>query len=584
MNKINCLFLPILLFTQGYLWPTTASKVLTSSYCESRSNRFHTGVDISTWNKEGYKCQAIEDGYVFRVWVQPYGYGKALYLKLKDGRIAVYAHLSKFNSKVEAFLKSKQKKELRYNQNLFFKPNEFPFKKGDVVAYTGSTGIGVPHLHFEIREHAEKTLHPLQFYPKYTDKIKPRIKQVWLKSLSKKNTFMYKAVNLNKVVTVDDSVGFLIDSYDPTAIARIGTGIYKTTLSIDSVNVFESTFDSMKFSENKYFNLDRELFFKKYKNKYIQRLYKDPKTKLNWAYKEINNGIISIEDTLIHNFVISVEDFSGNKKIVKGKLKKSKTEKPFTELRNNIFSNQHFVFNGKIAFTDSTSISINDSTNLVEMYAKNSFQKSKISLWKTNTQNIYTGDVFTYKSERNGLFYNSEVMEWKMKKHKFPKANYQSDIYHFVPLNLELNRPLKLRTNNELEKNVGVFVWNLRKSKWDYEKTRIDGDKRGIFTERSANIYTLIKDTVPPIVRFTKWDSLSSTYDIWIEDKRSGIRDEKNYELWSGDREIIAEYDYEDHILKIDKVDIKRNGILKLVVRDNLKNETHRQIFIKNYP
>ena len=36
-------------------------------------------------------------------------------------------------------------------------------KKGDIIGYSGSTGIGTPHLHFEIRNANEQPLNPLAF-------------------------------------------------------------------------------------------------------------------------------------------------------------------------------------------------------------------------------------------------------------------------------------------------------------------------------------------------------------------------------------------------------------------------------------
>ncbi len=84
-----------------YLWPTDASKYLTSAFGEYRARRFHTGIDVKTWGKTGYKIFAVRPGYILRVSVSPAGYGKSVYLKLDTGETAVYAHLSKFNAKLQ---------------------------------------------------------------------------------------------------------------------------------------------------------------------------------------------------------------------------------------------------------------------------------------------------------------------------------------------------------------------------------------------------------------------------------------------------------------------------------------------------
>ncbi|UCE08247.1 MAG: M23 family peptidase, partial [bacterium] len=81
-------------FAQDYLWPTDASQYLTSSFAEYRPGHFHAGIDIKTWGRIGHKVFAIRDGYIMRIGVSPFGYGKVLYQKLDTGVIAVYAHLS----------------------------------------------------------------------------------------------------------------------------------------------------------------------------------------------------------------------------------------------------------------------------------------------------------------------------------------------------------------------------------------------------------------------------------------------------------------------------------------------------------
>ena len=74
-----CLF-PLTVLSQEYLWPTNASEFMSSSFCEFRDGHYHAAIDIKTWNTEGYPCYAIEDGYIKRIRVSPFGYGKVLYL------------------------------------------------------------------------------------------------------------------------------------------------------------------------------------------------------------------------------------------------------------------------------------------------------------------------------------------------------------------------------------------------------------------------------------------------------------------------------------------------------------------------
>lgn len=152
------------LSAQNYLWPTDASKLMTSSFCEFRPRHYHAAIDIKTWQQTGYKIFAIEDGYVYRIRVASTGYGKAIYLKLKDGNFAVYAHLDGFNSALDQYTDQLRLSMKNNILDVYPEPQQFSVKKGDHIGYTGATGIGVPHLHFEIRDEQQRPLNPLQFY------------------------------------------------------------------------------------------------------------------------------------------------------------------------------------------------------------------------------------------------------------------------------------------------------------------------------------------------------------------------------------------------------------------------------------
>ena len=108
------LFLIIqIVHAQNYLWPTDASTYMSSSFCEYREGHYHSAIDVKTWVREGYKCFAVEDGIIERIRVSPFGYGKVLYLRLKDGNMAIYAHLQRFNNKIDKMVREQQLKDIR---------------------------------------------------------------------------------------------------------------------------------------------------------------------------------------------------------------------------------------------------------------------------------------------------------------------------------------------------------------------------------------------------------------------------------------------------------------------------------------
>ena len=142
---------------EQYLWPTNASTTVTALFGEERPHRYHAGIDIRTWGKNGFKLYATSDGHIQRIRTGSKGYGKALYIKLNDGNTAVYAHLDKFTPSIDATARSLQQHYGSYTIDHSFSENEFPVRRGDLIGYTGDTGgISGPHLHFEIRDKFER--------------------------------------------------------------------------------------------------------------------------------------------------------------------------------------------------------------------------------------------------------------------------------------------------------------------------------------------------------------------------------------------------------------------------------------------
>ncbi len=348
---------------QFYLWPTNASKFLTSVFCEYRGRRFHAGIDVKTWGKIGYNVYAIRPGYVSRISVSPYGYGRALYIKLDTGETAVFAHLSRFSDPIQDYVESEQKRLGRYRINRYLKKGQLPVAHGEIVAYTGQTGIGAPHLHFEIRDSANKPINPLSKGYNLPDRVSPIITKLSFSPLdvSSEVNGDYKPVILypqwsnsgeyviNEVVTIWGNVGLAISSYDKDANSSNLFGPYSFKLLVDDVVRFQYQYDQMSFQENTMVELERDYrlsrrqfgrFHKLYKGKHnVKSNYTPNKT---WAgvlksasldaIPEIRSKY-SFEKALdkndfqagalfpgMHEFKIEVSDYFGNISIIRGKF------------------------------------------------------------------------------------------------------------------------------------------------------------------------------------------------------------------------------------------------------------------------
>jgi hypothetical protein len=128
--------------------PLGRTAYLTSSFCESRGVRYHAGIDLSTNMEEGWPVIAPSDGLVEFAARGAFGYGRHIKFKAKDEHIWLFAHLSEFSPKIDSLIRKEMLKKERPNVHLSLK---IRFKKGDTLAYSGSTGIGNPHLHVERR-------------------------------------------------------------------------------------------------------------------------------------------------------------------------------------------------------------------------------------------------------------------------------------------------------------------------------------------------------------------------------------------------------------------------------------------------
>ena len=186
MKKISLILFLCSTLSQEYSWPTGKGKHLSSNFGEFRTTGYHLGIDVKTKGAEGLPIYAISDGHIERVVTNYSGFGRALYLKLDDGKTAVYAHLSKFEPDLEERLKEEQKKVDSYVTNFYLNPKEFRFSKNDIIAYSGNTGFSYgPHLHFELRDENGMIINPLTNGLDQPDRLAAIVEEVALTPLGK---------------------------------------------------------------------------------------------------------------------------------------------------------------------------------------------------------------------------------------------------------------------------------------------------------------------------------------------------------------------------------------------------------------
>lgn len=236
--------------TGPYAWPLDLPKVITSSFGEYRARRFHMGIDLRT-GPSAKEVHAAGDGYVSRIRASPYGYGKAVYLQLDDGRSVVYAHLSDFAAPLREYMYAEQHARKRYSVDLYLPRDTFPVKKGDVIARSGQTGIGVPHLHYEIRDAAGAPVDPHSLGVRWPDSTPPLFRKLLVVPATRESTvngdMMPQVLFVDggrsgrfraEPVRVRGSVFFGVDVIDPANGGSTRLGIYSLRTVVGDEEVF----------------------------------------------------------------------------------------------------------------------------------------------------------------------------------------------------------------------------------------------------------------------------------------------------------------------------------------------------------
>ena len=517
---------------------------LAGTFGELRNNHFHAGIDIKTNRRIGLPVYATADGYISRIKVAIWGYGKVIYINHPNGYTTVYAHLNKFGDEIQEYVKNIQyEKESYETGNIFPKKDQFIVAKGQIIGYSGRTGGFVaPHLHYEIRNtKTEKIINPLLFGIKIKDSIAPKIKKLIAypiglnskinKSL-KNQSLSIKKDSLNNYtanrLTASGKIGFGINVYDLLGKELNKNGIYSLEMKINGKRKYYHDVETFSFSESKFINLliDYE-YFSKYKNR-IQKTFREKENKLSIYEGLIENGSITISEGLNYQVEIIAKDFIGNRSSIKI---------PVIGLKSETMINQQ---------RDTTAYKI----------VKNKFQKFS----KDGVTIVFPKNTF-YKD----FFLNFSVNERNATIHK-----------PTIPLDKKFTITFDSIMYNESELDH-IYIANMNNKKYPYYMDTRKKSNKIFTTTKTLGKYGLLTDNQIPKIynpnfKSNDWVSRLRYLTIKISDSQSGI---KSYEAYIDNEWILMEYDVKKKKLSYDFRDKKLVGskhIFKLVVSDNVGN------------
>lgn len=524
--------------------PLQVPLVLSGTFGELRSNHFHSGLDIKTQQQEGLPVYASAEGFVSRINVAHYGYGKALYIQHPNGYTTVYAHLKNFSPKIEAYIKKLQYQNESYEVQVYPEASELPIERGELVANSGNTGgSGGPHLHFEIRDGDQRPMNPLMFGIDIEDTRAPTVSGVYVYPVGEEAHVNGSAQRQKlrlipqpdgsfKAETIEacGEIGFGINAVDQLNAAPNNNGVYRIETSANGQKLFQANFERFSFNETRHLNQLIDYAHYTQHNSRIQKLFVEPSNPLSIYSEVTNQGYLNVKDSLSYNYIIKVSDFAGNERIVnipvEGKHPNEITENPstITDFFVPATSGAHFEGNG------------------IDVYIP------KNSLY----QDAYL-DI-TFEDEK--VILHEDVIP--------------------IHTNITIGFDLSKYTPEDREQ---MFIARL--NKWgtpNYSTTTKDGARFTTQT-RTFGTYTLGRDTQAPRVvpvnfKNGQWISGNKDLKVRISDDLSGI---KSFRATVNGKFILMEYEYKQNLLTHDFADgvvTETENQLKIEVIDNVGNTT----------
>ncbi|MFP4501259.1 MAG: M23 family metallopeptidase [Candidatus Hydrogenedentota bacterium] len=248
---------------EPYAWPLELPRELTSSFGEYRPGRFHAGIDLRTGGVIGKNVYAAADGYVARVRCSPWGYGKAVYLHLEDGMTAVYGHLDDYYPLLRDYVRRAQHRARKYTVDLYPEPGLLPVTRGQLIAKSGQTGIGAPHLHYELRDAAQCPVNPRNHGITWPDTTPPRINGVLVQPRGGDGSVNGDLLPVTlqprqaagggyvtEPVTASGAIAFAVRYVDPASGGRYKLGAWRLRAATDAGEIFRVQCDRFAYADN----------------------------------------------------------------------------------------------------------------------------------------------------------------------------------------------------------------------------------------------------------------------------------------------------------------------------------------------
>ena len=156
---------------------------LSGNFGELRNNHFHSGLDFKTNGRTGYRVAAADSGFVSRIVVSPWGFGRAVYVGAhaqgSPPSTAIWNHSPRHRQKV----RDEQYRRQQFSIDMTFAPGEIPVARAYTIGRSGNAGSsGGPHLHMDVRHTATgDPVDPMPYFKtSFADKTAPEMRKLTL--------------------------------------------------------------------------------------------------------------------------------------------------------------------------------------------------------------------------------------------------------------------------------------------------------------------------------------------------------------------------------------------------------------------
>lgn len=541
--------------------PVRGAVSLSGTFGELRGSHFHKGVDIRTKKRKGLKIYAAASGYVSKVKISPWGYGKHVEITHPNGYKTLYAHLDRFNPKIEELLKRKQYQRQRNFIEVYPSKQNFPVKKGEVIGYSGNTGSSqAPHLHFEFRDANDVCYNPLSYGIKVKDNTPPSVKNVYVIPLEE-NTVINGAtepyalslpsnqreIQSDEVIKVAGRIGIAVDTYDKQNSAN-RNGIYSIRLSVNGEEAFYQKMDFMQFHKSKYIRSHMAYHFFDCCRLRVHKCYVDPVNNLEiYPFHKRSLAKLRTEPNKTYEYRLDIIDIQRNRSTVYFKVEGEPSSK-YAFQRERIPTKSYASFADHIFKVDASRGGTITNDEIEVSFEPDSF-----------TQDVNIG---LYSADSVITLYRPTTPILKKYSMYIPTR--------LIPASIQRDKMVVSFTDKSGKSSVRPYTYD---SKTD--RVHVRHDRFGQFEFK--------QDTLPPLVTPInisegKWVSKNKKIKLRVRDDLSGIRtlkatlDDQWVRVWYEPKQRLISYDFSDLLLKGNK------HTFVLSVEDGQDNKTEYSV------